>query len=683
MRTQELLARSDAFSVEPSRYVSSRSRLEDDVWDLDTDDPGHPAHGVRIRWWTRRDELGPPDEPEMRLLLIFKKIAWLALTDSFGLASKPAGLFGFGPDSCRFVRFLAARGICGLDEITPALIEAYCTAVVTEHEQAHPDDCDADRTVAQALARLLRVPSIIWRARRRLGRAGLAVPASDPLAGATPADWAESSMAAAEARVLPIPAEVFLQIVNTAAEMVTEHASEILHAQERWFDMMQGNGSEQSRRRRATTHLRTIRFKPRAPSSLPWPSTLVDPAVPGFGDKPSVNLIRLILALRDACAIIILATTGVRPSEFVAIPAGWNDADGLPDCIRRERTADGLMEVFLMRSRLTKGQIVPVDEEWVIGSSPTGSAVRPLAVTALIVLERLLTPWRALSSDPVARRSLYVRPAGRGLSLEPAGVKRPLLNHFNRELRRFYSAWVDFDALPDRSDDHLGTPLDSFRRNQGATIQSKQFRKNYSQYLLRTDSGLLPALRRQYKHTSVITLQYSYTSNSPAILTGVQDEHRLASVRAIADMLGQGSAGRSGRLPEIIARHTGDSANQDMRVFDATEADARGLALIPGEHGSCGIAWAPHLSRCNQLAGAASFFNTVPSFRHRNPTTCSGCPVFSADKSNLEFWRRRHANYEAIWNDACAAGLEDDYKVADTRRRSALAHVKILEARAS
>lgn len=684
MRTQDLLTRPDAFDIEPTRHVSTQSRLADDTWDLDTEDPGHPAHGVRIRWWAGSLKHGEPDEPERRLLLLFKKVGWLALADSsFGVAHKPAGLSNFASDTSRFVRFCAPKGITRLDQVSPAVVEAYCDAVIDDFETSKWDAVDDEAAVAKVLARLVRVPWAIWEARRRLERAGIAVPAVDPLSGHTPADWARRAVAAADNRVPAIPPEVFLRIANAAATMVIDHASDVIRAQEKWLQLEQSIGSDGSGRQRMSDLLAQHPFSTAGSSSLDWPRSLVDQTIKSFGPSASVNLSRLVVALRDACSILILATTGVRPTEYIAIPAGWNEAEGMPACIRKEQTPDGLMNVYLVRSRLSKGQIAPAEAEWVIGSAPAGAAVPPLAVTALTVLERLLAPWRAMSNDPVARRSMFVRIPTQGMPSKPSSIRRPLLTRLGCDLRRFYRDWVDFSLLPERSADHRATPLAVYETEKGASIQARQFRKNYSQFLLRTDSGLLPALRRQYKHTSVATLQYRYTGNSPAELTSVHDEHRIASVRAMAEMLGQGDAMRSGRLPDIITRHETKMEGRSAREMGAAEADARGLVLIPGEHGWCGIAWAPHLSRCNQLAGTASFLNSTPSFRHRNPTVCSGCSVFAADRSHLEFWRRRHAQYDAIWKEACAAGLQEDYRVADTRRRSAFAQIINLEEKTS
>ena len=137
------------------------------------------------------------------------------------------------------------------------------------------------------------------------------------------------------------------------------------------------------------------------------------------------GLRRLVVALRDACLLLVVGTTGMRLGELLAIRGGRATGATLPDCIVVRRSEDGMFDLFFVVSSVDKGHSVPTVDEWLLGSAVTGSTTLPLPVQAIVTLEDLMSPWRPHATDPVCHRVLAVGfSAGGGMPSEPGRVVR-------------------------------------------------------------------------------------------------------------------------------------------------------------------------------------------------------------------------------------------------------------------
>lgn len=100
--------------------------------------------------------------------------------------------------------------------------------------------------------------------------------------------------------------------------------------------------------------------------------------------------------LADACIILVQALTGLRIGEICGLLGGWDEQAGLPVCVSMRPSKTGLNELFYLCGKLAKTRSTVEDVEWLLGSRPRDSNILPLPIRALIALERLMAPWRAL-----------------------------------------------------------------------------------------------------------------------------------------------------------------------------------------------------------------------------------------------------------------------------------------------
>jgi hypothetical protein len=680
--TRQLLQRSDALVFDdPCKEVSSRSRWSDLVWRLDTDDPGYGVDGIAVRWWPGRDDGEAPSPADLAIMEWMKRLAWLGLFyPGLTFVKKVTGLGAVAARCASLVRFMSERSLIDFAALTPEVVDDYLRWI-SEKLSWQADGPSGEWSVRRSAFHRLLPLVYIWRARRHLEAAGVPVPVTDPLRGAAAlklakqiCDWAVEALPA-------VPEEAFMRIVNAAADVVLVHSRDVFAAQEIWFAQTGGTGTK-STRAIGGRALAEFRCRTADASKTPWPRHLRE-STSGEACSAPLGLRRMISALRSACVIILLATTGLRIREIVAIPGGRSLDAALPDCLSAQVSSDGLLEVFSVTSRLTKQQIVPLETDWLVGSRPTGIGPLPLAARALEMLERLMAPWRTMAHDIEAGSAMLVRLPNTGMPRAGRGVHRATTENVINSLYEFYRVFAGLDSLPDTSCDLAGTDLRLIKETRGRCISVRQYRKNYAQYLLRIDSGLLPAIRTQLHHMRIATTQLAYTGNDPRTLSGPDDEQRLRGSRAIAALLGM-EPGTGGRLAELISSYRKgeqaqtdgglDSAGTAMRVIDET-----GLRLIPGDHGWCGIAFAPHLSRCNARSGRANFLNLSPDPRYRNPSTCGGCSVFAFDASHRKFWVNRRNTNRDIWEKACGLGVEADYRVAENRMKQAQAFLELID----
>ncbi|WP_380784898.1 hypothetical protein [Sphingomonas sp. R86521] len=661
----------------PDKWVSSRSRWSDLVWRLDTSDPGYTRDGIAVRWWPGRGSDEAPTLAELAIIEDMKRLAWLGLFyPELTFVRKVTGVPIIAYGCASLLRFMVAHGLTDFSGLTPQKTAEYVEW--TAQDIGEREDVESGRFLIKKAALQRLLPLVyIWKARKQLQAAGVAVPAVDPLNGGsalriitTISDWVIKALP-------PVPEEAFMRIVNAAANIVLFHSQDVLAAQDIWHEHTGGLGTEFSRAH-AKRALAAYRCQTVGNSRTPWPRDLLDPMINSDGATPTFGLRRVINTLRDACVIVILATAGLRIREVVAIPGGRTIDAARPDCMASEMSSDGLLETFVVTSSLTKGQILPMETRWLLGSRPTGIGPLPLVPRALNVLETLMAPWRAHALDREARSAMIVLLPSRGLPRKGRQVRRMTVGTLANSLYDFYRVFADLTSLPDVSKDMAGTDLRKIKESQGRCIFVRQYRKNYAQYLLRIDSDLLPAIRSQLHHMRMSTTEVGYTGNDPTLLGGPDDEQRLKGISAFAAILGQKQA-TSGRLADLFNTQRLYQADRRTVGEDVATINELGIRLIPGEHGWCGIAFAPHLSRCNAKTGRANFFNTAPDERYRSPSTCGGCPLFAIDASHQAFWEKRWAANGEIWETARAQGMEADYKVAEARKKQAAAFLEQLK----
>jgi hypothetical protein len=99
------------------------------------------------------------------------------------------------------------------------------------------------------------------------------------------------------------------------------------------------------------------------------------PPLPLIG--PTHRLRQLIIAVRSAAHIVIQATTGMRISEICGLKAGIDPETGLPFSVEVQESLNGLSEVFILTSCLSKTEDTPRAVPWILGYRPKGSMDLP------------------------------------------------------------------------------------------------------------------------------------------------------------------------------------------------------------------------------------------------------------------------------------------------------------------
>lgn len=663
--TSDLLYSADALKFDdPNKMVSTVSLFTDLTWRLNTNDPGYARGFTMVYWWPARADDESPTPQQLAIIDHMKRLAWVGLFHpALTFAKKVTALSPVAYGFASLLRFMTDLDLADFADLTPEVVEDFVQWTADDLRQREELRSGEAQVRGVAFQRLLPIVHI-WKAREHLAAVGVPVPIEDPLQGLSALKVTRRICNVVNEPLPAIPDEVFLRIVNAATDVVLIHADDVLAAQNLWLKNTPGFGTIWSRMR-AQEALAQFRCSTSGTSNTPWPRDLLDPLVNADGATPTYGLRRMITTLRDACVIVILATAGLRIREIVSINGGRTFDAGLPDCISSEVSSDGLLEMFNVTSRLTKGQILPLESFWLLGSRPNGIGQLPLAAHAVNILETLMAPWRVHSLDLEARGALMVNLPHAGLPQSGQEIRRITTNTLVNSLYDFYRTFSGLQHLPDVSADGTATDLRPIKTSLGRCILVRQYRKNYAQNLLRIDSGLLPAIQRQLHHMRMATTQLSYTGNDPRVLGSASSEQRMSSNRAIAGLLGMAEGnGAGGRLAELISSYEAarDLNDEGLSVEELAEM---GLMLIPADHGWCGIQFAPHLSRCNGISNTASFLNRDPDLRHRNPSTCGGCPVFAFDRTHRPFWLNRVNANQEIWEKACAIGLQEDYRVAE------------------
>ena len=385
----------------------------------------------------------------------------------------------------------------------------------------------------------------------------------------------------------------------------------------------------------------------------------------------------LICSIRDACSIVIQSETGLRVSELCGLDPGIDQESGLPTCVRVRRSYSGLNELFYVDGRLFK--TVPTSErvEWLVGSRPVGSKELPPPVRALGVLTRLLDPWRKLARDPKIARTLFVQPAGIYGMPGKSGIGITFEDMILVGQRQFVYRYVDLSKLPDRN--RRGEDLAAYRENRGLCLRTHQWRKTFARYICGTDSRMLPAVSRHFKHltlamTEEAALQDAYESNIN------QSTARILYENA------RGKPAQAGRMAKVIDEHRAEIqaliANKDER--DGRRAiqkwvEQNRLQIFFAPHGKCFVRMDPVGARCHEVGQTVHWLNEEPDYAIRHPSLCAGCSCFLVDKENEEFWLQRYLdNYRAFLQGA-SLGKASDYRIARERADQAAAILQALK----
>jgi hypothetical protein len=391
----------------------------------------------------------------------------------------------------------------------------------------------------------------------------------------------------------------------------------------------------------------------------------------------------LVGSIRDACSIVIQSETGLRVSELCGLEPGIHPQSGLPSCVRIRRSYSGLNELFFVEGRLFKTVAGPRRVEWLVGSRPVGSKEIPPPVRALEVLTRLLDPWRAMASDPRIAKALFAQPVTcRGMPGK-SGIGIAFEDMILRGQRRFVFRFVDLSKLPDRN--RRGEDLAVYRESRGICLRTHQWRKTFARYICGTDSRMLPAVSRHFKHLTLAMTEEAYLGKNPALQDAYESNINQSTARILYENA-RGKPAQAGRMAKLIDEHRAELqaliANKDER--DGRRAiqkwvEQNRLQIFFAPHGKCFIRLDPVGARCHEVGQTVHWLNEEPNYATRHPSLCVGCSCFLVDKENEEFWLERFIDNYRSFLEGVSQGKASDYRIARERADQAAAILQALK----
>lgn len=489
----------------------------------------------------------------------------------------------------------------------------------------------------------------------------------------------------------PLPDEVALPLLQAAISWVEVCGPDVVALQQAYLDALNGafdrRLSDDSARKEARRELLKFTFSDDPATGAPWrgriqlgevlhyPHQNIESTAPGV-------MRHCIMRVRDAGVTLLQYLVGLRPSEICGIEGGTNEVTGLPSCVFTKYSDSGLLELFYLKSVLSKGVDQPRQDEWLLGCRPVGSPWLPLSVRCLILLERLFAPWRTLGgrSDLLVTFSIP-----HGIPGTAEGIGRITTPGLAKSFQIFIFSEVDLSGLPDES--VRGESLVEYRRRNGLNITPRYGRKTFAAFMLESRASLLSAVKDHFKHMTVATTENAYFPQDARMREDVDSV-------LISDTIGffvEAVKGKQlvGRMAPILEKYFG--SDEFRNVEDAAELDrlvghvviTHDLRIFFADHGKCLITADPLNSRCREAAGTANWNNLTPDFSVRTPGMCAGCRVFAADRSNLPFWERRLERYTNAYVLAKSNGREHEYRVHLARAEQAAQVIKMFNGTAA
>lgn len=657
-----------------AKPVSETSLWSDNVWRLSNPTPGASMQASKINWAIPLcDDKQLTDDDWSPLLDAFKRLVWSLYTDrQAGQVLQPGTLTQLAVGIRSLARWMSEAGYKDFACLTPTTINNFIEWLL---EQTIEVQGKSHITTAR-LEKPLTVILYIWQQSDILRNCGLSTPASNPLAGHSARQMAEYVSRKKDGRIPPIPDRFALPVMHTALFYITLPADDIIELQEKYLlarerriDAVTVSAS----RRRSGQVIEDYHFSKNPVTGESWREPIATTYRRTLRQEssqrdPAIELRSLILDVSAAAQIILQSCVGLRGSELCAIQSGWNG--DLPSCVSTENTPDGLMEIFYLHSKVSKGRPAPEPAQWVIGSRPSGSTHMPPTVRALIVLQRLYDPWRRLGNreDLICSLSTPHGLPNQTGSIGPAYVEK--LAYWQKSFIAFSVKFDSRETLTPSS--HIEpSEIDDFI----ASFRPHQWRKTFAQYLFRVSSKLLRALSRHFKHMNIAITERGYIGTSSEFITDIMSESHKIACDYLYN-LASGKTRAAGPLARLVQEHIerieteGESAEYAaLQLYQ--EASTAGIRMSHGAHGKCFVSLFPTESKCHLVAGTTSWTAQEPNFATRSPSLCIGCKCFSTDPDHLDFWEGREKAYEkSLYDNAGDISLEAEHVMRQRLRQS-------------
>ncbi|TPG40573.1 hypothetical protein EAH79_11810 [Sphingomonas koreensis] len=646
--------------------VSTASRWCEDVWLLDSPSRNLTRTAIEINWVSLPERLVP----------LFKDLFWsvfVSRPDGQPYALSQAGsLFS----RLRYLaKWMEQRKRHSLASISPAFVNAFVSDLKT-HLAERSKEREADYTTGSVVG-YLKALDFAFEQRGALaarGHPGLGAP---PFGEASGWGIAEEIAPYVESFTPAIPDELVIPIVMAAYRYIRDVADDVIELQTLILASESRRISKKNPRTISYKQFRKLRpviireYAQQRLQDKPW---LADLVVGGDNDEgdgsPTEAFRRLMADVVSAAVIVVRFSTGIRHGEILTFAPGLND-DGLPLCVERETSIGGAYELFFVKGVVSKGWDHPEDTRWLLAGRVNGTDHIPDAVRALQVIELILAPWRDRSSDPDVRNQLLLQFGIHGFPTNRAHILPMLSEHLAKVMKEFYERRVDLSGV-----DFADPRLSRYAITGIRGIQSKQWRKTWANFVIRTNRKLLPAIAQQFQHFSTVLTQEAYIGKDAQQLGLVEDAATERAIEFVHNAL-EGNPGVGGmarkavdKLDDLKVKVRGIGEREQREEIRDWLAE-RDIKVWPAQHGKCFIGLLPGESRCHAAGKTLDWSNQAPNFLTRNARLCSGCACFGVDGEDIPFWADRYLRNKRIWDQAVEQHLELHYTVARDHYRAA------------
>ncbi|ELX10182.1 phage integrase [Janthinobacterium sp. HH01] len=649
--------------------VSDKSQFKDWVWFVNNLNPGVKGGKSKINWAMTLFDGSILTDAQHAQRLQWAKI--LVLTLLVLPARRHRTGAGSLPQLQRQLKWLLSwmsnNGYHYPHELTPTVIEQYLDYLPSYLATISLDEEIGVATAAQAVTALIN----LWNQRDALSKMGVQSLQRHPFGGLGAQTIAKGLATKAQGWIKPLPDEVAIPLLNKAAWFLGTPADDVL----KLLDVVRFprtgtnvrtsqkiTGKSGKRVSKAIHFLDSFEFSILEGESNPWHEK-IDLAFEQSSDLRAARISRvreLWEAVRDAAAIIVQGTSGMRLSELLGILAGLEDATGLPKNVRLEMSATGLFQWFVIRSQLSKTEEgLPREVDWVLGMRPVGSKEIPLAVRALKILNQLHEPWRACASTD---RLILANRQGCSLPSPSVPLDAMSTDMANRAMQRFITRWVDLSSLPDESVRKTeDNDLVRWRECKGDAFRTHMLRKTWAQFALACDSRLLPAIQMQFHHLSLAMTESGYIGRNPLLLAELDSISTQKTNLTIFEIIvGKNKvAGRMGeqleQTLEKLRAETDELPTSDKWKQVVGWTERKDLKMFFTPHATCCPTRTSEM-RCHDESKSPIWLRQAPNPATREPSLCAGCACAIMDKSHEPFWSDRYVGCEVSLRQADLAG---------------------------
>lgn len=656
--------------------ISEHSQFRDVVWFFANPTPGAKKTMSTLNWGMVLFDGSLLTAVQHAARLHWARILVLTLLElpSDGRKPAPGSMGAIQTQFTWFLSWMSESGYHHPQELTPGVIRHYVDQLPAFIAVHNGDGDIGVGTARRALTTIMH----LWDQRAALAMMGVSSPVGHPFEGRGVYAVAMNVATKAMGWIKPLPDEVAIPLLNKATWLLGTPADDVLRLLDVVLDPLAGTmivvkrqrgtanckagiGSR-ARRARAKRFLDDFEFGSSAGEGQPWHEQLdAGYKHPSGRQKARMSRVKQLWdSVRDAAAIIVQTTSGMRVSELLGIRAGIDEATGLPKGVRLEMSVTGLYEWFIIRSQLAKTEEgLPREVDWVLGMRPVGSAETPLAVRALCILDQLHGPWRAL-----ARTDRLILAGSVGEMLPLTSTRRDAMTSdaVNSAMQRFIGRWIDLSGLPDESLRKTeDMDLVPWRESKGAVFTTHMLRKAWAQFALACDSRLMPAIQMQFHHLSLAMTEGSYIGRNPLLLD-VLDSMSVQKVYSTVfdSIIGKGKlAGRMGEqleraLAELRAQ-AGELPTSEKWRQAVEWTDNNDLKMFFTAHATCCPTRASEM-RCHDASDTPVWLRKAPNTATREPSVCAGCACAIMDRSHEQFWSDRYVGCEVAARVAEAAG---------------------------